>query len=246
MKAFVGFLLALTGAPLVAKSEPADVPSQARALASRGRAAFNAGDYNAAILAFADAFALAPSQALLFDLAQAHRHVGHCEIAAALYRRYLEGGPDAGTLVLAREHLAAMERCSSDTQPILVTAPQPRVDPVAIVAVPHSRKRDLGIGLALGGGVALAASIYYAVEAHDAASAVSNAYAHGGSGPAVKALDATGQHDAMLGKMFGATGLAALGAGALLFYLGRQEVQRDSITVAPDRHGAEVQVRWQF
>ena len=244
MKAVVGFLIALTCAPLVARSEPADVPAQARALASRGRAAFNAGDYAAAILAFDEAFALAPSPPLLFDLAQAHRHVGHCEIAAGLYRRYLAAGPDPATLALAREHLAAMERCGP-AQPLLVIAPR-HDEPVAIVPVRHSRKRDVGIGLGLAGAAALAASVYYAVEAHNAANAVNDAYAHGGSGPAVKALDATGQHDALLGKVFGATGLAAVGAGALLFYLGLQDTRRDSITVAPDSHGAEVQVRWQF
>ena len=73
-----------------------EVPAKARALAERGRADHDRGDYGAAIAEFTEAYALAPSPALLFNLAQAYRLAGRCDDAALMYRRYLTGDPAPG------------------------------------------------------------------------------------------------------------------------------------------------------
>src|SRR5215470_15454178 len=87
------------------------VPAKARALAERGRAYHDAGDYAAAITAFTQAYVMAPSPALLFNLAQAYRLQGDCDDAALMYRRYLATGPSLDERALAESHLATVERC---------------------------------------------------------------------------------------------------------------------------------------
>jgi tetratricopeptide (TPR) repeat protein len=110
--------LALLVVPALAVAEPA-VPAQARALAERGRIAHDRGDYPAAIAAFTEAYALAPSPALLFDLAQAYRLAGRCADAAVMYRRYLANDPDPEARALAETQLEAVEHCRA----------APRTDP---------------------------------------------------------------------------------------------------------------------
>src|SRR5215470_17918444 len=87
------------------------VPAKARALAERGRALHDAGDYASAITAFTQAYVIAPSPALLFNLAQAYRLQGDCEDASLMYRRYLASSPSAEERALAESQLAAVERC---------------------------------------------------------------------------------------------------------------------------------------
>jgi tetratricopeptide (TPR) repeat protein len=220
-----------------------DVPDRARELARRGRFAYAGGNYAGAALAFEDALALAPSKPLLFDLAQSYRLSGRCERAATYYSRYLATDPEPELRSLAQAHLVAMEQCVAGAR-----RPVAALSPANVSGIDDTRgrtTRDTGLGLAITGGAAIAASIYFAVEAHDASDAVSRAYADGASGAAVIALDARGHRDARLGTAFGIAGAAAAGTGAVLYYLGRREA-RDAIAITPATRGAEVHVQWRF
>ena len=90
------------------------------------------------IEAFEEAYVIAPSPGLLFDLAQAHRLAGHCREAAWLYRRYLATNPAEERAALARAELDAVARCAeralptpavaaarTDARPLAVAAPRP-------------------------------------------------------------------------------------------------------------------------
>jgi len=79
-------------------------PPNANAHARRGVALYNLGKYDDAIRAFEDAYTLFQSDALLFNLAQAHRQLGHCEIALGYYKRFMAGTP-APTLAAQVETL---------------------------------------------------------------------------------------------------------------------------------------------
>ena len=72
---------------------PERIPNKARLLAEKGRAFHNAGDYNNAVSAFKEAYVLAPSPGLLFNIAQAYRLGGNCDEAAWMYRRFLDTNP---------------------------------------------------------------------------------------------------------------------------------------------------------
>jgi hypothetical protein len=107
-------------------------------------------------------------------------------------------------------------------------------------------ERDVGIGLALGGGVAAIAAVAFEVRAHDAAETVTNTYAHGGTWASIAATDASGRHSAELAGVSAATAAVALGAGVGLYWMGRREASTRQLAVAPVAHGAEVHASWRF
>ncbi len=250
----IAVVLAVIGPSAAARANVGnDIPLNARLLAARGRAAYDLGDYGAAAVAFENAFALAPSPPLLFDLAQAYRLSGNCVLAGAYYRRYLETNPTQDARVLAERHAAAMEHCVAKTDGASATvavSPSPAVAaaeaPRDVPASHANLERDVGVGLGIGGGVALVAALSYAVAAADASDAVSEAYEHGGSGAAIARLDASGREDAKRGAIAGVTGVAAIGAGAILYYLGYRDSARHALAVVPHTNGMEVHVAWRF
>jgi len=95
-------------------TRPSVIPQKARLLAERGRALHDAGDYGNAIIAFKEAYVIAPSSGLLFNLAQAYRLQGNCDDAALMYRRYLDTAPSRDGRALAVGHLVTVERCAHD------------------------------------------------------------------------------------------------------------------------------------
>lgn len=235
------------------------VPAKARALADRGRALHDAGDYANAIAAFTQAYAMAPSPALLFNLAQAYRLQGNCDDAALMYRRYLATGPSSQGRALAETHLATVERCMHKLAlhiPIetgiasLVVPPPPEALAAATTTVTRPSRtaqleKDLGIGLALGGGVALAVAGYYAVQAHDAADDVAAAYARRANWKDVAPLDARGRTAARTAQLFGTGGALGIAGGVVMYVIGRHTVH-PPVAVGPMGHGVEVNMSWAF
>jgi tetratricopeptide (TPR) repeat protein len=253
--------LVLAIAPIAARGDDAwdgSIPAKARTLAERGRAFHDAGDYPHAIAAFTQAYVIAPSPALLFNLAQAYRLEGNCDDAALMYRRYLATNPGSDQRALAEAHLASVERClhkialhipteTASSAAITVPAPQPRL--TAIDAPPVSRRaqieKDIGVGLAIGGGVSLAVAAYYAMQAHDASNDVAAAYAKGGKWQQIAPLDDRGQSAATKAKLFGAGGALGLAGGIVTYLIGRRD-EGPPVTVATTQHGFEVGVRWKY
>jgi tetratricopeptide (TPR) repeat protein len=233
------------------------VPEKARALADRGRAAHDAGDYTTAISAFTQAYVMAPSPALLFNLAQAYRLQGDCDDAALMYRRYLATNPGPEARALAETHLASVERCLHKLAlhiPVeiasgrLVVPPPPA--PLAVSAdAPVSRKaqleKDVGIGLALGGSVALAVAAYYTVQAHNASNDVAAAYAMGAKWKDIAPIDERGKIASTRAKLFGAGGALGVAGGIVTYLIGRHTEQLP-VAVTPTARGAQLTMLWAF
>src|SRR5438874_5150491 len=104
-------LIVLARVAVADSAAPQPIPEKARALADRGRVAHDAGDYGSAIAAFQEAYVIAPSPALLFNLAQAYRLAGDCDDAAWMYRRFLDTNPVGEHRTLAESHLSTVEKC---------------------------------------------------------------------------------------------------------------------------------------
>src|SRR3954468_14256022 len=140
-------------------SPPDEIPPKARALADRGRAYHDAGDYGNAIIAFKEAYVLAPSPGLLFNLAQAYRLQGNCDDAALMYRRYIATGPAIEGRTIAEGHLETVERCAHKAalgipQDDGAPRPKPQTQPGDLFVASGasiSRKgeieKDIGLGL---------------------------------------------------------------------------------------------------
>jgi len=238
------------------------VPAKARALAERGRAFHDAGDYPNAIAAFTQAYVMAPSPALLFNLAQAYRLQGNCDDAALMYRRFLATNPEPDQRALAETHLASVERCLHKMAlhiPVETPGPRvvaaPRSEPVAVFAAapaPASAvsrraqiEKDVGIGLAIGGGMSLAVAAYYAVQAHEAESDVAARYMKGGKWQDIADADARGKSAATAAKWFGAGGAVGLVGGVVTYLIGRHD-EAAPLTITTMSHGVKVGVRWTY
>jgi tetratricopeptide (TPR) repeat protein len=250
---------ALAGAPGAALADNTGaVPAKARSLAERGRAYHDAGDYPHAIAAFTQAYVIAPSPALLFNLAQAYRLQGNCDDAALMYRRYLATSPDPEQRALAELHLVNVERClhkialhipveTAAAEPIIARPRAPLIATERAVAPPRRAQieKDIGIGLAIGGGVSLAIAGYYAVQAHNAADDVAAAYAQGARWKDVAPADERGRSAASAAKLFGIGGAIGLTGGLVTYLIGRHDEQTP-VMVATTRHSVSIDVRWAF
>lgn len=254
---------ALLAVPTVASADE-PVPEKARQLAVRGRELHDRGDYPRAIAAFKEAYVIAPSPALLFNLAQSYRLQGNCDDATLMYRRFLSTDPTPHNRQIAQAHLDTVERCtqkrslgipmdasmsylqspasaSSTTEPLFRDEP-PRA--------PGSRKKQLGIGLAVGGTVAIASAVYFGLEAARDANAVEEAYARGAKWKEIEAIDARGQRNASYATTLGVTGVLAAAGGVTLYVLGKRDeraaTEMRSLAVVPTRGGGQVSLAWSF
>jgi tetratricopeptide (TPR) repeat protein len=256
----------LAWAPLPARAdEGMPVPAKARTLAARGRAYHDAGDYTNAITAFTQAYVMAPSPALLFNLAQAYRLQGDCDDAALMYQRYLATNPSPEGRALAEGHLANVERCmhkialhipaettATSSSSAMTGAPAAAITGEA--SGPSHRaaiEKDVGIGLTIAGTGALAAALYFAVQAHDASSDVSNAEAPPGKGPGkgggnVGALDQRGESAASNARILAIGGGVGVVSGVVMYMLGRRDEQAPVVVAPLARGGAQVSMRWAF
>ncbi|MDB4952817.1 MAG: Tetratricopeptide 4 [Myxococcales bacterium] len=261
-----GGLLALTAislaSPLAHADEslrPDQIPTRARELAERGRAFHDAGDYAHAIIAFKEAYVLAPSPGLLFNLAQAYRLAGQCEDAAWMYHRYLDTNPGAEARILAEAHLSTLEKCAHGglhlgIQPtayeikIPDPAPPSAADDLGAKRdlVPGQREKQIGTWVVIGGGVALVGALYFAIDANDASNTVSDLYKKGGKWQDIAATDQRGHRSATLATVCAIGGLAAAATGGVLYALGRRHEQAQHVAVVPTAHGAEVSLTWGF
>lgn len=158
--------MAATG---TAQAQDAAGADAARAAHKRGTAAYQLGNFDEAIAAFREAYALSPTAGLLFNLAQAYRAKGPSGCADALrtYRAYLREAPDAPNRALTDGHIADMERCveanappppASPPQPVPAPAPGPRAtQPPPDTPIPwvHIAVGGVGVAAAVVGAVLL-------------------------------------------------------------------------------------------
>jgi tetratricopeptide (TPR) repeat protein len=252
----------LAAAPAAADADnalrPERIPNKARQLAEKGRAYHNAGDYAAAVAAFKEAYVLAPSPGLLFNIAQSYRLAGNCDESAWMYRRFLDTNPVGEHRALAEQQLAVVEKCGKGGLPVTepgptqVAEPLPELPPeYELATTDRSSKRGstyktIGVGTAIGGGALLAGAAFFAFDAHEAANKVSDTYKRGGKWDDVKGIDARGKRSATIATALGIGGGLAVVSGAVLFAVGRHYEQAQHVAVTPTARGAQVSLSWAF
>ena len=255
-------VLAAASTPTAANpGEP--IPLKARKLAERGRELHDRGDYARAIVAFKEAYVLAPSPGLLFNLAQAYRLQGNCDDAALMYRRYIASTPPwSAERSLAEAHLASVVRCVQkrslnlppDEARAHISMQSLERDPLFSDEVPRQdggspgrAARSVGLGLAIGGAVALGTAAVYGVKAFRAADDVEQRYAGGTPWSELEPIHARGERAESMAKWFAIGGGISAAAGVTLFVLGRRaERATPPVAVTPMKGGARVGVSWAF
>ncbi len=235
------------------------IPEKARKLADHGRAMHDRGDYGRAIAAFKEAYVMAPSPGLLFNLAQAYRLQGNCDDAALMYRRYIATGPTADARAIAEGHLQTVERCTQkralnipldDNQAYLNVPPPPGPEKIILDdrrTIERSRlKKHIGIGVTIGGGVALTVAAFYAMRSYNASQDVERAYARGARWKEIEGIHARGESSERAAKIFGIGGGLAIAGGVTLYLLGRRDERGMPLVIAPSPKGGEVSYAWRF
>jgi tetratricopeptide (TPR) repeat protein len=135
--------LAAQDAPPTNESErppprvPTDVDPEARRLAERGLAHYEAGRYAEAIADLEASYDITAAPGLLYNLAQAYRLKGDCGRALDLYRRFLAEGPVGNIRELTEGRIAETERCLAGAPP-KHRPPDPAVQPLPPEATPPS------------------------------------------------------------------------------------------------------------
>ena len=257
----LAIVLAVVGATASAHADP-EVPDKAKALAERGRQLHHDGRYADAIEAYKAAYVLAPSPALLFNLAQVYRLSGDCDDAAWMYHRYLESQPPDDTRAIASAHLEHMAACNRDgsldtvvppelvpAAPLLATLvptpPGSPSEPPPLATTSGHRSKQIGTWLVVGGGGVLVVASLAALDARHASNEVSDAYANHTRSGDLRALDERGRRSETTAAVLGVTGGLSVLAGAILYGVGHYE-QANHVAVIPHAHGASVRVVWGF
>lgn len=250
---------------------PERIPARAKELATRGRIYHDAGDYAAAVAAFKEAYVLAPSPGLLFNLAQAYRLAGNCDEATWMYRRFLDTNPGGTNRDLAQQHLAVTSKCGSGGLRMTVIPPKLAVkvpnpqgaalgaslgaaaaggEEVRLEDTPELDRartyKKYGVVVGAAGGVALLGAGFYALQARDAAQNVEEKYKRGGKWEEVREDDARGQRDATFAKILGVSGGVAVASGVILYAIGRHYESDKQLAVMPTKNGAQVSLSWVF
>ncbi len=253
--ALVAFVAALLAASIDAAARAdATIPPLARQLSDRGRALHDLGDYEQAIVAYKQAYMIAPSPGLLFNMAQAYRLNGDCRSAAEFYRRYLSTGPEPDARRRAEQQLAIVDSCgrrasaSASTGDGSALAVSGRSE--SETDTPGCGERRTGLVVAGAGGLLFLTGAYFAIDARNAGDQVASTYANGGTWKSIAAVDARGQRSGELATGFVITGGVAVATGVVLYMLGHHQSERASrvpaLSISPAARGARVELAWRF
>ncbi|MEA2696376.1 MAG: hypothetical protein QOI66_647 [Myxococcales bacterium] len=217
---------------------PGGAEPEARRLAAEGMRLFTVGDYQEAIRAFKASYLRVPVPGLLYNMAQAHRLLGHCPEATVLYRQLAANG-SAGTLRgLAQDRLTEMGECPaapavpsfpaaaspSQRQPP-GTAPRPpesmlsAVPPEPAPSPSHSHlgRRIAVVGTGVCAGALAIASVWFGRQARSDQDRVSHLFDTGGMwSPAFGAADQDGRRHEQYAYLSAAGSLVLGGVAAWL------------------------------
>jgi tetratricopeptide (TPR) repeat protein len=242
-------MVAGSAAPRVARAEPAAASSSSEADAreafARGRAAYDAGDFEAAAQAFERAYQLSGKAGLLYNLYLAFRDANRQAQAAEALRSYLARDPDAPNRPQLEARLKALEaglaeraaqvQAASSAEPVAPepapAAPQaaaPTESPVVLApAAPTSAPYWRGPVIVMASGAALAlASIAPGMIAVSKANELDDKCTGSPCDPSLGAVEDTRRRAALSADALLFSGLATSAAGAVWFFVRRGREQR--------------------
>jgi len=128
----VSFVVLLAASTAIAK-----VPPEAKRHEEAAKADYNLGSFQAAIDEWSTAYRLYPDPVYLFDVAQAHRRLGHASDAIFFYHRYLDTAPPDGEWRKAsQEKIAELEELLKQQQTSRTSPPPGTASSAELVSPP--------------------------------------------------------------------------------------------------------------
>lgn len=131
MSAVLWMALVLAGPPTVA---PPTATDQARVLTRRSILEYNQGEYVQALADIEHAYELDPRPALLFNVGQCQRALGHHREAALAFKSYLRDVPVSPNRERAATLAAEMEKLARQDEKYHRNEPKPQPEAVVVVA----------------------------------------------------------------------------------------------------------------
>jgi tetratricopeptide (TPR) repeat protein len=238
--------------PAPQPSKPLPKPTRAQEKASRAHfqaaeAANAAGDFSRAASEYLAAFDAYPHPEFVYNAGEAYRRAGDREKAVEHFKRYLALDPNgrgaklAGAAVQEIEAAFAAEKAAADKRAEEEAAaraaaeaaraePPPPVEapPTEPTEPPGRTMRIAGIVTGAVGVASLGASVYFGLRASSLEEEASNALQFD---PGIDERGRAANRNMIITASIGA---AALGTGAVLYFLGRRAgAEEQRITVAP-------------
>lgn len=255
----------LLGAAPALAGDRIDPATQARAdvLFEKGQGLYQAGQFQAAIPLFQEAFDLVHDPVYLFNIGQSYRKILDCEKASDFYAKYLAAATDADAKQRdkvagwVRELQPCVDQRQKDREAVERAEEQERARQAAELqrrtAPPSTREVDRGrtlriSGLVLGGGgvVGLGVGTAFALRGRGLRNELRDACAVtcDWTDPAVRDKDSAGQRANTISAIGWIGGGAFVLAGAALYLWGKTKTE--TITVSPSATGATVSARLTF
>ncbi len=248
-------------------AEPAPL-KEARTLTSQASVEYDVGHFDQALELYTRAYERYPKPALLFDIGQCHRQLGHYERAIFFFQGYLRGQPQAANRALVEKFIADSQQ-QLDAQRASGAAPPPPAEstpPVAPALAPSPAPGSVGApapaeaagapppagphkalpvmqiaGLATAGTgvVLLGIAIAEGLQAQSLQNQVSQISSQRGSWSSQAQSDYdSGKSAATAASVLYVSGAIVLAAGAVITWFGWPTSQSTTAAVAPVPGGA--------
>ena len=256
------------GQPAPPPADPNDAEAKkakAKALYEKGLSHYNLGEFDSAIAAFKDSYAVSNAPGLLFNIAQSYRLKKDYEQATYFYQTYLRLKPDAANRADVEARLKEMETLIEEQKKMAEkkptgTVPPEGANPVTTTPAAPGQPKDeppggvpsktlitAGYATAGAGGALLITGVVFGMMARGNEKDL-NALNNGGtwSQEAQDKYDA-GKRDNTIAIVSFIAGGAAVVTGGTLWFLGTQKQKKEKqFAIIPTPHGTTVTVGFSF
>ena len=253
--------------------EPAADPAleEAKTLTGKASIEYDVGHFDQALDLYTRAYERYPKPALLFDIGQCHRLLGHYERALFFFHGYLRGQPDAPNRALVEKFIedaqqkldsqrAADAPATTPGSPLPTPAPEGALAPAPISGAPEATESAgqhsdrpwpvlfvAGLATAGVGAVLLGGGVYAGLHSQSLANQVSQVSAQHGTWTAQDQSDYdSGKASATAANGLYITGAVALAAGGVLAWLGWPKTHATTAAVMPGPSGASIALVTRF
>jgi tetratricopeptide (TPR) repeat protein len=246
--------------------------AEAKALYEKGLSHYNLGEFDLAIKAFREAYAISSKPGLLFNIAQSFRLKKDYEQATYFYQTYLRLQPDAANRVDVEARIKEMQEAMEEAKKQAEKKPIGTIPPDGNAAVttttttttttqkpfgPEKPTEPTGVkaqtlltaGYATAGaGAALVITgVVFGSMARSAEKDLNKLSAdHGTWGPAEQDKYDAGKRNNTIAMVSFIAGGAALATGATLFVLGTMKKSKTRVAITPTPNGTTFAVGWSF
>ena len=206
----------------------------AKSLYYEGKNAFDSKDYKTAVQKYLESYRLSQAPLLLYNVGQAYRLEGDCASALVTYQRFVALDPTSEEGGRAFRFIRELEPICAATATTAKAPPDRKAE-----AARRARTARL-VGVATGGGgaVLFATGIAFGHHASVLGNDVTAACMTSCDWTKERSIDAAGHRDSTIGHVLDGLGLAAIAAGAGLYYFGDRRPESHFVVQSDSNGGA--------